>query len=59
MVQKVWPAAFASDAEVNIVAVTVACPDGSVSTINKAYREEAARVRELVCKVFTFVKTGG
>lgn len=30
---KVQPAIFASDAEVNIVIVTVACPDGSVHTV--------------------------
>lgn len=47
-VQKVQPAAFASDAEVNIVTVTVACPD-KVHTI-RAYREEARELREFVRK---------
>lgn len=46
-VSKVQPAVFASDAEVNIVIVTVACPDGSVHTV-KAYREEAHELREFV-----------
>lgn len=46
-VSKVQPAIFASDAEANIVIVTVACPDGSVHTI-KAYREEAQELREFV-----------
>jgi hypothetical protein len=46
-VQKVQPAVLASDAEVNIVTVTVVCPDGATHTI-RAYREEAQAVRELV-----------
>jgi hypothetical protein len=46
-VQKVQPAVFASDAEVNIVTVTVVCPDGATHTI-RAYREEARAIRELV-----------
>jgi hypothetical protein len=44
------PAAFASDAEVNIVVVTVTCPDGRARTI-KAYREEARELREFIRKV--------
>lgn len=44
---KVQPAVFASDAEVNIVTVTVACPDGVMHTI-RAYREEAQALREFV-----------
>ena len=47
-VQKVQPAVFASDAELNIVIVTVACPDG-VHTV-KAYREEAKELREFIRK---------
>lgn len=46
-VQKIQPAVFASDAEVNIVVVTLVCPDGTVHVV-KAYREEAQAVRELV-----------
>jgi hypothetical protein len=46
-VQKVQPAMFASDAEVNIVVVTLVCPDGATHVI-KAYREEAHAIRELV-----------
>jgi hypothetical protein len=46
-VEKVQPAMFASDAEVNIVTVTVACPDGTAHTI-RAYREEAQALREFV-----------
>lgn len=45
-VQKVQPAMFASDAEVNIVIVTVSCPDGGIHTV-KAYREEAKELREI------------
>ncbi|MGI0049335.1 MAG: hypothetical protein ACREAW_07320 [Nitrososphaera sp.] len=47
MIQKVQPAGFASDAEVNIVTVTLLCPDGTTHVI-RAYREEAHAVRELV-----------
>ena len=46
-IEKVQPAMFASDAEINVVTVTVACPDGSRHTI-RAYREEAQALRELV-----------
>ena len=46
-IEKVQPAMFASDAEVNIVTVTVACPDGIAHTI-RAYREEAQALREFV-----------
>jgi len=47
MIQKVQPPVFASDAEVNVVIVTLFCPDGSTHMI-KAYREEAHAVREIV-----------
>jgi hypothetical protein len=46
-IQKVQPAVFASDAEVNIVTVTLVCPDGATHVI-RAYREDAQAVRELV-----------
>lgn len=46
-IQKVLPAMFASDAEVNIVTVTVTCPDGATHTI-RAYKEEAQALREFV-----------
>jgi hypothetical protein len=46
-IQKVQPPVFASDAEVNIVVVTVLCPDGATHII-KAYREEAQAIRELI-----------
>lgn len=49
-VQKVQPAIFASDAEVNIVIVTVACPGGEMHVI-RAYREEARELREFVRKL--------
>lgn len=48
-VSKVRPAMFASDAEVNIVVVTVTCQNGRVHTI-KAYREEAKELREFARK---------
>ena len=41
------PSVFASDAEVNIVIVTIVCPDGNRQTI-KAYREEAQALREFI-----------
>jgi hypothetical protein len=46
-IEKVQPSVFASDAEVNIVIVTVVCPDGKTQTI-KTYREEAAALREFI-----------
>ena len=46
-IQKVQPAVFASDAEVNIVVVTIACPGGATHVI-KAYREEAHAIREFI-----------
>jgi hypothetical protein len=44
---KVQPAMFASDAEVNIVIVTVSCLDGSHMVV-KAYRDDARQLREFV-----------
>ncbi len=46
-VQEVQPPVFASDAEVNLVIVTVVCPDGKGHTI-KAYRDEAGELREYI-----------
>jgi hypothetical protein len=46
-VEKVEPSVYASDAEVNIVKVSVVCPDGKMQTI-KAYKEEAAALREFI-----------
>jgi hypothetical protein len=46
-VERVYPQVFASDSEVNIVTVTVKCPDGKIQTI-RAYREEAHALRELL-----------
>jgi hypothetical protein len=43
----IMPQVFASDAEVNIVTVTVQCPDGKTQTI-RAYREEAHALREFL-----------
>jgi hypothetical protein len=50
-VEKIQPPIFASDAEVNIVIVTVVCPDGKTQTI-KAFREETAALRDFIriCK---------
>ena len=46
-IEKVEPPLYASDAEVNIVKVTVACPDGKFHTI-KAYKEESFALREFI-----------
>lgn len=46
-IETVQPPVIASDAEVNIVIVTVSCPDGQKETI-KAYREEAAILQEFL-----------
>ncbi|MGH9975495.1 MAG: hypothetical protein ACRD8Z_06625 [Nitrososphaeraceae archaeon] len=46
-IERVYPASPASDAEVNIVTVTVICAQGDTHTI-RAYREEASALREYV-----------
>jgi hypothetical protein len=46
-IESVHPAMLASDSEVNIVTVTVICPEGAAHTI-RAYREEASALREYV-----------
>ena len=46
-IEKVYPPDFASDAEVNIVTVTVKYPDGKIQLI-RAYREEAHALREFI-----------
>jgi hypothetical protein len=46
-IEKIHPAIFASDAEVNIVTVTVLCPGGKTQSI-RAYREEAHALREFI-----------
>jgi hypothetical protein len=47
VIEKVQPPVMASDAEVNIVIVTLLCPDGKEETI-KSYREEAVTMREFI-----------
>ena len=46
-IEKVEPLVYASDAEVNIVKVSIVCPDGKSHTI-KAYKEEASTLREFI-----------
>ena len=46
-IEKIHPPVFASDAEVNMVTVTVAFPDGKTQTI-RTYREEAHALREFI-----------
>ncbi|HKI09326.1 MAG TPA: hypothetical protein VKA09_13105 [Nitrososphaeraceae archaeon] len=46
-IEKIQPPVMASDAEVNIVIVTLLCPDSKKETI-KAYREEAVALREFI-----------
>ena len=46
-IEKVEPPVYASDAEVNIVRVSIVCPDGKSHTI-KAYKEEASTLREFI-----------
>ncbi len=48
-IEKVEPQVYASDAEVNIVRVSILCPDGKSHTI-KAYKEEASALREFIRK---------
>jgi hypothetical protein len=47
VIEKVQPPVMASDAEVNIVIVTLLRPDGKKETI-KAYKEEAVAMREFI-----------
>jgi hypothetical protein len=46
-IEKINPPVFASDAEVNIVTITLVCPDGKTQTI-RAYKEEAQSLREFI-----------
>ena len=46
-IQDVQPPFIASDAETNIVIVTIVCPDGKKHTI-KAFRDESRALREFV-----------
>ncbi len=46
-IEKIQPQLFTSDAEVNIVTVTLLCPDGSKETV-RAYKEESHAVREYI-----------
>jgi hypothetical protein len=46
-IEKVEPPVYASDAEVNIVKVSIVCPEGKSHTI-KAYKEEASTIREFI-----------
>jgi hypothetical protein len=46
-IENVQPFVLASDAEVNIVILSLVCPDGKKQII-KAYREEATALREFI-----------
>jgi hypothetical protein len=46
-IENVQPPVLASDAEVNIVIVSIICPDGKKQII-KTYREEATALREFI-----------
>ncbi|HXX98274.1 MAG TPA: hypothetical protein VEL11_14270 [Candidatus Bathyarchaeia archaeon] len=46
-IESVQPSVFASDAEVNIVTITLLCPDGKKESI-RAYREESRSLREYI-----------
>ena len=46
-IEKISTSIFASDTEVNIVTVTLLCPDGKKETI-RAYREESRALREYI-----------
>ena len=47
-IEKIQPPVIASDVEVNIVIVTVVCPDDDNRQTIKAYREEAQALREFI-----------
>ena len=46
-IEKIQPAVFTSDAEVNIVTVVLICPDGKKETI-RTYREESQAFTEYI-----------
>lgn len=46
-IEKIQPPVFASDAEVNIVTITLLCPDGKKESVY-AYREESRALREYI-----------
>jgi hypothetical protein len=46
-IEKVYPLVIGSDAEINMVIVTIVCPEGRKHTI-KAYREESYALREFI-----------
>lgn len=46
-IEKIQPPVFASDAEVNIVTMTLLCPDGKKESVY-AYREESRALREYI-----------
>jgi hypothetical protein len=46
-IENVQPQVIASDAETNMVTVTVVCPKGTKHTI-RAYREEASALRDFI-----------
>jgi CHASE3 domain sensor protein len=45
--ESIQPPVIASDAETNIVIVTIVCPDGKKHTI-KAFRDESRALREFI-----------
>ena len=46
-IESVQPSVFASDAEINIVTVTIVCSDSNKHII-RAYRDEARALREYI-----------
>ncbi len=44
---KIEPPVYASDIEINILKVSVKCPDGEIRII-KAYNEESSALREFI-----------
>lgn len=46
-IEKIQPPVIASDIEVNLVTVTLVCPDGKKHTI-RAFKEESHALREFV-----------
>jgi hypothetical protein len=50
-IEKIQPAIFVSDAEVNIVTVVLICPDGKKEII-RAYREESQAFREYIRNLY-------
>ena len=57
-IEKIHPLIFGSDAEINIVSLTLVSDDGKKESI-RAYGEESQQLREYIRKNHSFHSLGG